>query len=543
MQAQANEAGPELGREARHPASLEAAGPAGPRLIIEEVTSRLGAEEVEVRTALALGQHRFVGTAAGSTGQHRVWELAAAASVAAMQQCLQQLASDPTTPQVQLLDTAAHTTGIGQEYIAAAIRVIAAGQQTDLLGSALVRNDRSRTAVAAALDAGSRYLARFSQTGISQLDPSWERGGIEDPAPKESEEGAVVSEQRTEEAPRIRAAGAATESASGPAVAARPPPPGFPAVGVVIDPALVYASAVDSDGAALAHAQRANPAGEHPQVALGLAIEAVREVADAVQAAEELTSIGLALNSCLDGAPETHLRQSELHGWHGGRAPRPFADEFSLPTAVIGSADAAAFAEFSFGAAQGIPDILYVRVGADIELGLLVRGSLLPMSQTLAGGGHMVIDSDGPRCVCGDYGCWQALAGTDALVARVVAALRGRATSAITAAVQGELDAITPPLVVRMAAAGDAVARRALQETGRHFAVGLANLIALFGPQAVLVDGQPPQFGTALLRAAEGALKSSARARRFSQCVLLTPEMGESAAALGAAAWAARSAS
>ncbi len=543
MKAQANEAGPELEREAHPLVSLEAAGPADPRLIIEEVSSRLGAEGLEARVTLALGQHRFVGTAAGSTGQHRVWELAAAASVAAMQQCLQQLASDPTTPQVQLLDTAAHTTGIGQQYIAAAIRVIGADKQTDLLGSALVRNDRSRTAVAAALDAGSRYLARLSRTGMSQRDPSWGPGGIEDPAPKEPEERSLLREQRTEEARPIRAAEVATESASRPAAAAQTPPPGFPAVGVVIDPALVYASAVGSNGAVLAHAQRAKPTAEQPELALRLAIEAVREVVDTVHAADGLTSIGLALNTSLDGAPEKHLRRSELHRWHDGRALRPFSDEFGLPTAVIGSADAAAFAEFSFGAAQGIPDLLYVRVGADIELAVLVRGSPLPMSQALAGGGHMLVDSDGPRCVCGDDGCWQALAGSAALVARVAEALRGRAASAITAAVQGELDAITPPLVVRMAAAGDAVARRALQETGRHFAVGLANLIVLFGPQAIVVHGEPPQFGAAILRSAEGALKSSARARLFSQCVLLTPELGESAAALGAAAWAARNAS
>ena len=70
---------------------------------------------------------------------------------------------------------------------------------------------------------------------------------------------------------------------------------------------------------------------------------------------------------------------------------------------------------------------------------------------------------------------------------------------------------------------------------------GLANLIALFGPKAVIVESQPAAVGAALLRAAEKALKTSPRAGLLAHCVLLSPELGESAPVLGAAAWAARS--
>ena len=73
-------------------------------------------------------------------------------------------------------------------------------------------------------------------------------------------------------------------------------------------------------------------------------------------------------------------------------------------------------------------------------------------------------------------------------------------------------------------------------------AIGLANLVALFDPEAVVVDSAPAPVGLALLQAAEAALKSSPRAQALARCVLLSPELGDAAPVLGAAAWARRTA-
>jgi len=281
------------------------------------------------------------------------------------------------------------------------------------------------------------------------------------------------------------------------------------------------------------------------ELILTTASQAVREVLVKLNGAcDEPTSIGLSLPGRVTEREGTWIWSGDFPNWDDVPVAAPFTQDFGLPVAAISAGHAAAFAEFSFGAAQGIADILYVRVGMDIDASLLVRGRPFLVPQVSPGqAGHMVIESGGPRCACGDTGCWQALAGREALIARVVKGIRSGSPSAVGASVDGQFGAITPALIVRMAAAGDAVARRALDETGRCLALGLANLIALFGPQAVIVDSQPPAVGAALLRAAEKALKSSPRAGLLAHCVLLSPELGESAPVLGAAAWAARSAS
>ena len=186
---------------------------------------------------------------------------------------------------------------------------------------------------------------------------------------------------------------------------------------------------------------------------------------------------------------------------------------------------------------------MFVRIGADIEVAVIMNGQPLQLLRSgAAQAGHVVIEADGPRCVCGENGCWQVLANRDALIARVLKALRRGTPSTIGAAVDDRYGAITPALIARLASGGDSVARAALQETGRYLAIGLANLITLFDPEAVVVDSAPRLVGVALLHAAEATLKSSPRAQALARCVLLSPELGDAAPVLGAAAWAAQSA-
>jgi glucokinase len=235
------------------------------------------------------------------------------------------------------------------------------------------------------------------------------------------------------------------------------------------------------------------------------------------------------------------LSCDDFPSWRDVQLVEPFAEQFDLPTCLLGSTQAAALGEICFGAARDLSNLLFVRVGAQIDSALVLNGQPLSLPRVNPGqAGHMVIEPDGPACSCGESGCWQALAGRDALVARVLKAIRKGGLTSVSAAADNRVGAITPALIVQMAGDGDAVARRALEETGRYLGIGLANLVALFSPEAVVVDGVPACLGPALLQAAEATLKSSSRAGLLSHCVLLSSELGDMAEVLGAAAWAAR---
>lgn len=569
MNARAQQAGPDPRGEVFPPFGLEAAGPASPRLIIEEVGFCVGTERVEARATLSLGTRSFAGSAAGPAGADHIWKLAAAASVAALQNYLQQCAVDPPTPQIQLVDIAAITTGIGQEIVNATVRLQHGSSESDLLGSALVRNDRCSTAVAAALDAVSRRLGRLGFPTPLQ-EPA--RVDVHAPAPADippdppltsdrpaGGNGATLPTQvepdhRPSVAPESSPFAEPARATSAPAAVAAADPvpePGLaatglrsPALGVAISATSIRAAAVSPSGEILAEARRPSPSGTGPEATLARAREAARDaIAGLNSSASTLAAIGLAVPGRLSPDDGTCISCGDFPSWRDVPIAAPFAEEFGLPVALVGPTQAAALAETRFGAARDLSNIVFVRVGIDIDLAVILDGRPLSLSQSGMGqAGHIVIEADGPRCVCGQTGCWQALANRDALVARAVKALRSGDPSSLGAAVDNRYGAITPSLVARMASGGDAVARRAVDETGRFLAIGLANLIALFDPEAVIVDSAPAPVGLALLQAAEATLKSSPRAQSLAHCVLLSPELGDSAPVLGAAAWAGQNA-
>lgn len=538
-------AGPGLRQELRRRAGAEVAGPACPRLRIEEVGVSLTPEAVEAGCTLSLGSLSFRGLAKRQGGVNRIEQLAAAAAVAALQQYLKQCSSNRPLPRLELLDAALAVTGTGQEFIHATVRLSEQNGCTYLLGSALVRNDRCSTAVAAALDATSRRLGLLCLPPPEESEEAGESLPLSPPEDVATEEVALPEQFPAEPLENPPAPPVREDPPRAEPVAADPLPAEVarrPALGVEITATSVRVAAVGPEGEILAEARRPTRGGADAEATLSAALEAVGEVIEAVNSHSDLfAAVGIAMPGELRVADGVCVSCGDLPSWREVQVAAPFARELGLPVALLGSTAAAALGESKFGAAQQLSRVIYVRLGADIEASLIVDGApALGGDLDPARVGHMVIEPGGSDCECGQSGCWQALAGRDSVVARALRAVRSGTPSALAAAVDNRLGSITPALVCRMAAGGDAVAREALEETGAYFALGLANLATLLDPEGIVVEGTPPALGTALLRAAEATLKSKGRSRLLSRCVLLSPHLNDTARVLGAAAYASR---
>jgi glucokinase len=303
----------------------------------------------------------------------------------------------------------------------------------------------------------------------------------------------------------------------------------------------ISAAAIDPEGNPVVQVQRAaRPA--DPENAVRALIEAAQEAVTRLNShADRLGAVGLAAPGVLEPVAGICVSCHEFPLWRDVQLARPMVEELNLPVELLGAAQAAALAETRFGAARGLSEVLFVHVGTDIVAAVVSGGRLLAAGP--AGGrgvGHLAIEPEGPLCQCGAVGCWAALAGQEALVSRVVEAIEEGARTTLGTSSNGRRAAITPAAICKAAAAGDQAARAALEQTGKYLALGLGNLITMFDPEAVILESTPSTVGAALRRVVESALKASPRASAFSRCVLLSPELGEHAAALGAAAWMAR---
>jgi glucokinase len=155
-----------------------------------------------------------------------------------------------------------------------------------------------------------------------------------------------------------------------------------------------------------------------------------------------------------------------------------------------------------------------------------------------AGGeiGHMVVDADGPPChgYCPNHGCLEVMASGTALVRHVSLGVSRRPDTAIGRALE-EGRELTGPLITELAEAGDPVAAAAIEAIGRNLGVGLANVVNIFNPEAIVVGGGVIGAGELLLGPARDEMLSRALAPGRDVVRVVAAEYGPDAGMVGAA--------
>src|SRR5690349_6889344 len=137
----------------------------------------------------------------------------------------------------------------------------------------------------------------------------------------------------------------------------------------------------------------------------------VREVTEARDARPNVTAVGLGIPATIEH--DKGVAVSAVNLPLADLAIRDIVSErVGLPVFVDNDGNVAAFAEYLFGAAQGMPHMVMLTVGTGIGGGLVLNGEIYRGS-TGAGAelGHIVIQADGPPCQgnCPNHGCVEAL--------------------------------------------------------------------------------------------------------------------------------------
>lgn len=202
---------------------------------------------------------------------------------------------------------------------------------------------------------------------------------------------------------------------------------------------------------------------------------------------------------------------------------------------IENDATCACWAEWVMGSGLGCPDMIMVTLGTGIGGGIVTKGRLMRGAHGFAGEfGHMVVNVDGPQCPCGRNGCWERYASGSGLgrLARE-AASEGRAQSIVARA--GGLERIRGEHVSAAATDGNPEALRIVRDLAHWVVVGLANLVQVLDPQAIVVGGGLVSMGEALLEPVRSELDRLLGGHRIRSVAVMAAALGERAGAIGAA--------
>jgi glucokinase len=148
---------------------------------------------------------------------------------------------------------------------------------------------------------------------------------------------------------------------------------------------------------------------------------------------------------------------------------------------VENDANAAALSELWYGPLEvsKAHSLLFVLVVEGIGTGFILNGELHIGTRVGSGGfGHMPLDSDGPQCSCGNYGCWEALASDTATVSRFLQAHPER-----------ESDVRSMHDVVSLAMMGDRAATEQVTRTASFIGRALRGLAHGLAPEVIVIGG------------------------------------------------------
>jgi glucokinase len=221
-----------------------------------------------------------------------------------------------------------------------------------------------------------------------------------------------------------------------------------------------------------------------------------------------------------------------LPGWGVVPVAPLLEDLLGVHVEVENDANAAALGEATFGAGRGARIVLALTLGTGVGGGIVIDGRV-HRGATGVGGeiGHIVIRRNGKRCGCGARGCLEQYASASAMLARAKAARRRHPESTLAAIPARDL---TGRDVTSAARAGDAVALRVLEDTGRDLGEGIVSAVNLIDPDVVVIAGGLTAASRFLLPAARRTVKEKAFGRA-KDVRIVKHRLGDRAGILGAA--------
>lgn len=222
----------------------------------------------------------------------------------------------------------------------------------------------------------------------------------------------------------------------------------------------------------------------------------------------------------LDSKKGVVFQPPNLPGWKSVPIKNIIKKKFKIETKIENDANCAAFAESYYFKCK---NLIYLTLGTGVGSGIIINSKIYRGKGTASELGHITIDLNGPKCHCGNYGCFEEFVSA-----------RGIVRIAKKYGFKGK--DLEPRNLQIKAKKGNKKAKAVYNEAGKYLGIGLANIVNIFAPEMIVVSGGISNAGNLLLKPALAEMKK--RAFKCSQkgVKIVISKLQEDAGLLGAAA-------
>ena len=231
----------------------------------------------------------------------------------------------------------------------------------------------------------------------------------------------------------------------------------------------------------------------------------------------EITAISVSIGGPLDTAAGVVKSPPNLPGWDDIPLKDLLAERFSLPVYIEHDGNAGALAEWHFGAARGLRNVIFLTMGTGFGGGMILSGRLYRGTCDLAGEvGHVRLADDGPLAF-GKAGSWEGLCGGAGIARRAMERWPER---------WGEAG-VTARDLAELAREGDEGACEFWRLIGRDLGRGLALLVDVLNPQMIVIGSLAVRLGDLVLAPAREEVAREAIPAARDACRIVPAALGE----------------
>jgi len=247
--------------------------------------------------------------------------------------------------------------------------------------------------------------------------------------------------------------------------------------------------------------------------------------------------VGLAVAGLIDRERNVVEFSPDFH-WENVDVQRELARRHSIPIVFDNVTRVMALGEICFGVGKRFRNFVCVNVGYGIGGGIVIDGEPVFGPRGIAGEiGHMTLDRNSGRlCDCGNFGCLEALASGNAIAKEARARLQAGEDSVLRTMCGDAIDGVTAEMVANAAKKGDPMALDIFHRAAEYLGIGIAALINLLDPEAVVIGGGVAQAGDLLFDIVRKTVSLRALSKIADDAAILPASFGMKAAAMGAVA-------
>ena len=252
------------------------------------------------------------------------------------------------------------------------------------------------------------------------------------------------------------------------------------------------AAVIDShSGEIIAYQRQRTPARQGAQTSFDSIVQAGQAVlAESSIDRQALLGIGISFGGPVSDDRQTVVRSLHIQDWDQVDLPNQLSAIFDRPAYLENDGNAAALGEWRFGKGNQVNNMLYIQVSTGIGSGLILDHKLYRGSGLAGEFGHLTVLPDGPKCVCGKYGCVESLASGWAIARDGRLLLEKCPTDGLLHQLcQGDPVQLDAEIVIQAYRRGDSSVRPLVEQAFTYLGIGIANAISLLDPQIVVLGG------------------------------------------------------